>query len=373
MWGSGLFRLVVLSSILVIGFPAGAMAGWPLAGSGSQTVLGFGERYSAADGGSSTHHGLDIQGVPGESVVAPLGGTVSFIGRVPGANGSTVLAATLQTVSGAVTMLPLTGAAVARGEEVAPGDVIALLAESGDGSWATTHLHVGLRKDGLYLDPADILVAPAGPSTQPEPEPAEVMPEPTAVPEVTAAPEMGGGSAEGAGAGVGKAIGSGAGANARAGVEVGANAVASSATRAGVTANPRTRAVSAAAGAVPANAAAGAELAPGVSLAAAAGPPTVVAAGAQGVVAETGRALAAGQVIARSTSEAVANGRLTAVVRRVMGLARSGAKTMTLVAVAVLCALGALWPLWRAAERGEGLGKVPVSAITDDVAAVASR
>jgi murein DD-endopeptidase MepM/ murein hydrolase activator NlpD len=81
---------VAVASVLVAAGPANA---------GQQVLLGFGETYRAPDGSSCTHRGVDAAMAEGDSVCAPIGGTVRFAGRVPGPHGGTVRA-DLETVEG---------------------------------------------------------------------------------------------------------------------------------------------------------------------------------------------------------------------------------------------------------------------------------
>ncbi len=147
-----------LAAMLVL--PSEAPAGWPLAGEAGP-ALGFGETYTAPDGTPSTHRGSDLSAAAGSPVRAPLSGRVSFTGRVPGPGGGTVLAVTIATDSGSLTLLPLDSACVRAGAQVAEGDLVGELADAGDPSSAGTHLHVSLRKGDLYVDPVPLLASPA--------------------------------------------------------------------------------------------------------------------------------------------------------------------------------------------------------------------
>jgi len=342
---------VAALSIAALCVPAAAHAARPLASSGTGPVLGFGASYSDGGGTTSVHRGVDIAAEAGERVLAPVAGTVTFVGRVPGAGGSTVLAITLQTAAGSVTLLPLERASVSRGDSVSEGATLATLAENGDASFSATHLHVGLRAGSLYLDPARVLTIPLAVTSPEVPTGAEAG---AAAVEVPSAAGASGGVQVGAGATVGGATASGA----SAGVGQGAAGTA-----------VEVAAVSDVA-ALGAGAAAG-EIAPGVSLSAAAGAP---AQGFEptGVLAETGQTLATGGRLAKAASSAVGEGRLGEMLSRGIQLAGRGARGAALLAVGLLGALGALWPLWRAGGL-EGPSKVSVSAVREDVAAVASR
>ena len=150
----------VLAVAVALVLPSSARAGWPLAEPAS-VALGFGSTYSAADGTVSTHRGVDLVAEEGSTVRSPLAGTVSFAGRVPGSGGGTVLAVTISTSSGSVTLMPLASTAVRAGAEVAEGDAVGELAGGGDSSSAGAHLHVGARKGDLYVDPLSLMAPPA--------------------------------------------------------------------------------------------------------------------------------------------------------------------------------------------------------------------
>lgn len=352
----------VLVGLALLGAPVTASAGWPLADVGASTLLGFGANYANGAGSTAVHRGIDIAGAAGAGVMAPLSGTVTFVGRVPGAGGTTVLAVTVRTADGSVTLLPLERASVARGDALSLGDPIGTLAETGDASCSATHLHVGLRSGDLYLDPASVIVPP--PVVSPEPQPTESHAGAVAGDVSAEVPSAAGvvGSAQVSAGGV-------VGATLAPGVSVaGADAPAATPVRpdSPVSASVAPRGV-----VVGAQASGAGQLAPGVTLAADSAAP---AGGFQaaGVLADTGQALSAGGKLARAASSAVSDGRLGDVLSRGVRAAGRGARTAALLAAGVLAAVGALWPLWRAGGL-EGPGKVPVSAMREDVAAVASR
>ena len=171
MWRRVLCALLVLAS-------CAAGPGTAIALSSSAVTLGFGESYAAPDGSSCTHRGIDLAMGSGERVEAPLDGTVRFAGRVPGPHGGSVLAVTIETERGAVSLLPLAELSAGRGDEVERGEAVGVLADSGDPSSAGSHLHVGLRRGDLYVDPSVLLeaAAPAPAPVAPEPAPASPPP-----------------------------------------------------------------------------------------------------------------------------------------------------------------------------------------------------
>lgn len=141
---------------------AGAEGGsvrWPL-DRASEVALAYGAAYPAG-GGMRTHSGADIAAEPGETARSCVGGEVAFAGRVPGPDGSSVLAVTVLTLDGLrVTCLPMEELDVAAGRVVSAGEAIGSVAGEGDGSSADPHVHVGVRRGETYLDPMTVLRAP---------------------------------------------------------------------------------------------------------------------------------------------------------------------------------------------------------------------
>lgn len=365
-------RIIVSCAIAAAAFaaPATALARSPLVGESAGVQLGFGATYPAADGTAATHRGIDLAGEAGDEVVAPLAGEVTFVGRVPGAGGTTVLAVTIRTARGSVTLLPLEQAVVSRGATVAEGQPVAALATGGDASSSATHLHMGLRTGSLYLDPTGMLTPPVAtrPNGAEQPATAE---EPAGATEGVAGEAVAGGALGGVVSGAtvapGVTVSAGGAVSAPAGAgdaaSAGAAAMALGVAGAGVAAGMGASGADAAASS--------AEVAPGVTLAGS-GEPVSEGLRATGVLADAGETISTGAKVARVASSAVRDGRLGSALSRGMKMAGRGARGAALLATGLLCAVGALWPLWRAGGM-EGLGKVPVSAIGDDVAAVASR
>jgi hypothetical protein len=151
----------VIATWFVLGalWPAVAGAGWPLE-TAADVTLGYGVGYAYGDG-ESIHRGVDLASEPGDMVLAPFAGRVSFAGRVPAEGGGTCGAVTIEFGDGLkVTCLPLDDVRVAAGTPVESGSVIGLLAASGDRSSGQPHLHIGVRRGDAYLDPMSFLVAP---------------------------------------------------------------------------------------------------------------------------------------------------------------------------------------------------------------------
>ena len=345
-----LLGVAIVACGLAVVRPAAAHAGYPLA-SAARVALGFGATYHAADAtSSSTHRGADLSAEAGDRVLAPFSGRVTFAGRVPAVGGGTVRAATLQTAQGAVTLLPLSSLSVAKGDELAEGDSVGTLAEGGDGSSAGTHLHVGVKRGDLYVDPMALLALPAVAPSEGSGEGAE-----------------GGAHAGGTASAVGAsashaAVGSGA-----SGVRVGRGVTLGGTARASASSDARATLRAA----VP-----GAQLAPGVSVAGAAVGAQAGAALALHDARAAGLGGAAGAPLATSVARAssVAASQLTVreLAARIARLVSSGARVLGMVLLGAMAGLGLLWPLWRR-EGQKGTGEDPVSLAGEDVAAVVGR
>jgi murein DD-endopeptidase MepM/ murein hydrolase activator NlpD len=103
----------------------------------------------------SGHRGIDIAVPLGTTVHAPAAGTVTFAGKVGGQ-----LFVTLDHGGGLVSTYSwLSAALVHKGDVVAPGAPIALSGQGHPGS-TTPHLHLGVKRDGAYIDPLEVLGPP---------------------------------------------------------------------------------------------------------------------------------------------------------------------------------------------------------------------
>lgn len=132
---------------------------WPLRGPAMELV-GYGEDYFAQDGRQLRHSGIDLEATAGDDVIACVAARVAFSGRVPSAAGSR-LAVTLELPdSRRLTVSPLESLSVSAGDVVEAGRVLGRLAQAGDPSCTTPHLHVSLREAGEYVDPATLLLQP---------------------------------------------------------------------------------------------------------------------------------------------------------------------------------------------------------------------
>lgn len=98
------------------------------------------------------HRGIDLAAAPGGEVRAPADGVVAFAGRVVDRG---VL--TIDHGAGVVTSFEPVMVAVTVGTRVARGDVVATLGPEQGHCAPTPCLHWGVRVDGEYADPLDLL------------------------------------------------------------------------------------------------------------------------------------------------------------------------------------------------------------------------
>lgn len=104
-----------------------------------------------ADPWSSGHRGVDLLGSAGEPVMAISAGRVRFAAAVAGRGVVVVSHGALTS-----TYEPVT-AAVHGGEQVRAGEVVGLLQTVQSHCPPELCLHLGLRRDGVYLDPLAVL------------------------------------------------------------------------------------------------------------------------------------------------------------------------------------------------------------------------
>jgi hypothetical protein len=167
-------RIVAAAMVVALSAPAAALAAgswvWPV-GSSSVSVP-YGAAYTAPDGRRCTHGGVDFAAPAGSRVGACAGGQVAFAGSVPAGSGQRTLAVTVATDDGLrVTYLPLDDLAVHAGGRVEAGEDIGRVAAAGDGSSASPHLHLGVKRGSRQLDPMAFLGADGVPSQAPVPRP----------------------------------------------------------------------------------------------------------------------------------------------------------------------------------------------------------
>ena len=221
----GLIRFIAAAACALSAVPAlavGATSGWPVAS--TDVLLAHGSSYALGEE-TRTHSGVDISAQRGETVHSGIAGEVTFVGRVPGAAGETVLAVTVLCGDVKFTYLPLSSAEVAKDDEIGAGEAIGSVAEGGDPSSARSHLHVSARRGTMYVDPTALLAAPlaeqgadgdeaaSGTSHVEEPDSAEPAPRPKApatTPSTRPAPAQVGAAPAAAPSGAGAAVPSGA-------------------------------------------------------------------------------------------------------------------------------------------------------------------
>ena len=164
----GLALLLPVLVALQVGVQPALAWAWPADGPVLRPFVLGDDPYAGGQ-----HRGTDIGAPAGTPVRAPISGSVSFAGTVP-TGGRTI---TIRTADGyAVTLQRLGSYSVARGGEVAEGDVVASVGDA-----AEPYVYLGVRKadnpDG-YVDPLVLLPAPA-----PAPvDPAPVEPDPVPAP-----------------------------------------------------------------------------------------------------------------------------------------------------------------------------------------------
>src|SRR4051794_32445949 len=147
-------RRMLLAFLLLalVAAPAAGAWSWPVGGAVLRPFVLGDDPYTGGQ-----HRGLDIATAPGETVVAPAAGTVSYAGTVP-TGGRTI---TIRTADGyAVTLLHLGSLGVAAGEPVDEGAPVGAAAASGAPAYPTPYVYLGVRTasdPNGYLDPMGFL------------------------------------------------------------------------------------------------------------------------------------------------------------------------------------------------------------------------
>ena len=143
---------VFLPLLLGLTFPSAPAApsagtwGWPVIG----PVVGAFEPPETPFGAG--HRGIDIAAAAGTTVLAPEAGVVAFAGRVAGE-----LFVTLDHGGGLTSTYSwLSEVLVRKGDAIARGTPIARTGLGHPGS-SVAHLHLGARRDGVYVDPLVLL------------------------------------------------------------------------------------------------------------------------------------------------------------------------------------------------------------------------
>jgi hypothetical protein len=163
-------RALLLGAVAVFALafsPRAAAWSWPVDGPVLRPFVFGGDPYQAGQ-----HRGIDIGAPGGATVAAPAGGTVSFVGTVPGGGA----ALTIRAADGySVTLVHLGSIGVIRGAVVEEGAAVGTVGPSGDAEWPQPYLHLGVRVTADphgYVDPLGLL--PARPVPVPTPAPDEV-------------------------------------------------------------------------------------------------------------------------------------------------------------------------------------------------------
>jgi murein DD-endopeptidase MepM/ murein hydrolase activator NlpD len=131
--------------------PALALWGWPLAG---QPVVSR-PFDPPATPYAAGHRGVDLQGAPGQPVLAAGAGVVSFAGMVAGRP-----VVSVEHADGLRTTYEPVRPLVAAGRPVDRGAPLGVLVGGHAGCPATACLHWGLRRGETYLDPLLLLRPP---------------------------------------------------------------------------------------------------------------------------------------------------------------------------------------------------------------------
>nr|WP_269329653.1 M23 family metallopeptidase [Kineosporia babensis] len=110
---------------------------------------------------SPGHRGVDLAGARGQPVVAPAEGTVSFAGVVAG-----MPVVSIDHGDGLVSSFEPVRTRVHRGQAVLGGAVLGELVGFGPGSHClpVVCLHWGTRREGVYIDPLELVGAEPGPA-----------------------------------------------------------------------------------------------------------------------------------------------------------------------------------------------------------------
>ncbi len=168
------FACAVGLAAVIIGCETACAGEWVMPLDGAVVCMPFGVAYAGG-----VHRGIDLSAEQGAQVRAPAGGTVVFAGVIPADGGGTCNAVTVQTADGLkISLLPLDAVYVQEGAAVAGGDAVGRLAPAGDDSTDAPHLHLGLRQQDRYIDPASMLPD----QVVPDSEPAVVTDAPAEVP-----------------------------------------------------------------------------------------------------------------------------------------------------------------------------------------------
>jgi murein DD-endopeptidase MepM/ murein hydrolase activator NlpD len=143
---ASIVRIAATISLMLLAVDSGW--NWPTAAD-HEVIRGY---IAPATQYAAGHRGIDLAAAPGSEVLAPDDGVVHFAGMV---GARPVLS--IDHGGGVISSFEPVDAAVAEGERVVRGQVVAKVAASPvssvDPHCAISCLHVGARRNGRYLSP----------------------------------------------------------------------------------------------------------------------------------------------------------------------------------------------------------------------------
>ena len=114
------------------------------------------EWQAPSDDYSAGHRGIDIAAPAGSSVIAPESGTVRFAGRVVNR-----LVLSIEHAGGLVSSYEPVETTLTKGDQVARGQQLGVVASASTSHCTESCLHLGVRRDGRYISPMLVLEPPA--------------------------------------------------------------------------------------------------------------------------------------------------------------------------------------------------------------------
>lgn len=141
--------IVAVLALSVVSIPRAEAANrwvWPIVG---PVIRAFDKPETDYSHG---HRGIDIGAIRGREVRSPVDGVVWFAGVVAGRP-----VISIDTADGSIVSVEPVESSVVRGDVVRAGDSIGLVAAQHDGMNA---IHLGIRVNGVYVDPIQFLGAP---------------------------------------------------------------------------------------------------------------------------------------------------------------------------------------------------------------------
>lgn len=163
-------RIMILLPVLLalqVGVQPALAWTWPVDGPVLRPFVLGDDPYAGGQ-----HRGIDVAAAAAATVRAPVGGTVSFAGAVPGGG----LTITIGTADGySVTLLHLGTISVRRSATVAEGTGLGTVGPTGDPEHAEPYVHLGVRvatDPNGYVDPLGLLPPRGAPASDSAPDPA---------------------------------------------------------------------------------------------------------------------------------------------------------------------------------------------------------